>query len=237
MAIKIGDTCKRGHVIDGDNVQEYLNRGKPHVRCKTCNRTPVKKKQIGDTCKRGHIIAGDNLLVRNMRGQESFTCRECSLEASRRYRKSEKFMNNPKYVKSRERAERIRMEIAAGVRGRAGLQLPVIMKRVEEIDKRILQNPHHPNLLPAIVNVDLDRRGRDALIALSSGLDNNEPLCAGREKEYVDYEFEPTINEAYNMCAGCPLLVQCSRFANASGPDHGVWGGEVWKQGKVKKHD
>lgn len=239
MAIQLGDLCKKGHPIIGDNVQEYLNRGNPHIRCKTCNRTPVAKKNIGDSCKRGHVIAGDNLLVRKMRGAESYTCRECSLEASRRYRQSEKFLNNPKYVKSRERAERIRLEFSNGLRGRAGVKWSAILKRAEDIDKRILDNPYHPNIIPSLATLDLDKRGKDSLYSLFVALDESKPLCRDDFASYVDYEEadEPSVYEAYEMCAGCPLIVECGRFANASGPEHGVWGGEVWKQGRVKRND
>jgi hypothetical protein len=239
MAIQVGDTCKNGHVIEGDNIQNYLNRGNPHIRCKTCNRTPVPKKNIGDLCKKGHVIEGDNVIVRKMRGSYSYTCRECSLNASRRYRKSDKFLNNPKYVKNRQHAEKVRLEISQGLRGRAGVSWATIMKRAEDIDKRILQNPHHPNIIPNLATLDLDKRGKDALNTLMLKMDNNEPFCYDNPAVYVDYEEanEPSMYEAYKMCVGCPLLVECARFASASGPEQGVWGGEVWKQGRAKKND
>jgi hypothetical protein len=115
----------------------------------------------------------------------------------------------------------------------------MIMKRAEDVDKRIRQNPHHPNIIPYLATLDLDKRGRDALNALVSRFEGREPRCYNDVATYMDYDDadEPTVYEAYEMCAGCPLLVECSRFANASGPEHGVWGGEVWKQGRVKKND
>jgi hypothetical protein len=29
------------------------------------------------------------------------------------------------------------------------------------------------------------------------------------------------------------MLVECARFANAYQPTVGIWGGEVWKDGKI----
>jgi hypothetical protein len=37
------------------------------------------------------------------------------------------------------------------------------------------------------------------------------------------------------LCEGCPLLVECGRFAAAYRPPLGVWAGEVWVDGKIRK--
>lgn len=237
MAIKVGDTCKNGHAIVGDNVQEYLNRGKPHVRCKQCNVTPVARKQIGDTCKNGHVIDGDNVLVRKMRGADSYTCRICSREASKRYRKSEKFLSNPKYVKDKQNAMRVQRELEAGMRGRAGVSYATMSRKADEIDKRIRKDPHNAAIPIALAQVDMDKRSKDALNALMSKYPDAQGKCYDNPAEYMDYEREPSVHQAYELCKGCPLLVECGRFANANGPEQGVWGGEVWKSGRVKKYD
>jgi len=33
------------------------------------------------------------------------------------------------------------------------------------------------------------------------------------------------------------MLVECARFANAYRPPVGVWGGQVWRNGKVVEDD
>jgi hypothetical protein len=240
LAIQIGDTCKRGHEIVGDNVQHYINKGSEHVRCKQCNSSPVAKKQPGDSCKNGHIIIGENMLVRKTKTGHSYSCRECAVEATRRYRNSDKFLNNPKFVKNREHAENVRAEMRSGrTGGKAGVPLSEQLKRSLAIDKKIMQDPTNPNIPVAIANVDMDKRSRDSLSALYAASDFAAGLCAGKPERWIDYPEgdEPSMHTAYLMCNGCPLLVQCARFANAYGPEIGVWGGEVWSKGKVKKRD
>ena len=238
MVIKIGDLCKKGHVIDGDNAQNYLNRGNPHVRCKTCNTPPVEKKNIGDLCKNGHKIEGDNLLIRRKpKGVKSYACRACGLDAARRYRKSDKYLHNPRYVKNRDHAERIQRQIEAGLYGKAGVSYSDITKREDAIDRRILKDPQGLGIIEALVNIDMNKRSRDAMQTMVSSPGYVEAKCVGKKEQYVDYVVEPKIYEAYEMCAGCPLIVECGRFANSVGPDHGVWGGEVWNKGRIKKYD
>ena len=237
MAIKIGDTCKRGHKIEGDNVQHYLNRGNPHIRCRECNLPPMKKKQVGDLCKAGHEIVGHNVLRRTVRGVETIACRTCSLEASRRYRRSEKYLKNPKYIKDPERAKAIRNQVDYGLYGRAGVPYADIVKREDALDAKILRNPQADGLVEQLINLDMNKRSRDAMRGLAEAMVDDDPKCTGKEAIYIDYEIEPSMHEAYVLCLGCPLLVECGRLANSFGPDHGVWAGEVWKQGRAKKSD
>jgi len=63
----------------------------------------------------------------------------------------------------------------------------------------------------------------------------NDPKCLNREDIYIDYDEEdmPTPEQAYKMCEGCPVLVECARMANAYKPPVGVWGGNVWKDGEI----
>ena len=78
--IRVGDTCKNGHLIDGDNAQFYNNRGTPCVRCKTCSTFKTQQNppyKEGDTCAKGHVIAGDNLYVQKSNNKKSFRCRTC----------------------------------------------------------------------------------------------------------------------------------------------------------------
>lgn len=233
MAIKIGDSCKRGHVIDGDNVQHYLNRGNPHVRCKQCNKSPVERKNIGDSCAHGHVLDGANLLVRKARGRESYSCRICSLEASRRYRRSDKYMNNTKYVKNKETSEKIQRQIDAGLYGKVGVSYADIVKREDAIDKRVAKDPRSANIVEALVNADMNKRSKDSMQAMVNSPAWGSGLCVNNPETYVDYEVEPTEEQAFSMCNGCPLLVECARFANANGPERGVWGGQIWRNGRL----
>ena len=123
------------------------------------------------------------------------------------------------------------------MRGRAGVPFATMMRKAEEIDKRILKDPRNENIPVALVQIDLDKRGRDALNALMGKFPDAVAKCNNNPGPYMDYVEEPTMIEAYEMCKGCPLLVECGRFANANGPEQGVWGGEVWKSGRVKKYD
>lgn len=233
MAIEIGDTCKNGHLIDGENVQHYLNRGKPHVRCKKCNKTPVEKKKIGDQCAHGHTLEGANLLVRKNRGVESYACRTCSLEASRRYRRSDKYMSNTKYVKNKETAEKIQRQVDAGLYGKAGVPYSDMVKREDAIDKKIEKDPRANNIITSLVNVDMNKRSRDSMQAMVASPNWGEGLCSNNPEPYIDYDVEPTQEDAYWLCNGCPLLVECARFANANGPERGVWGGQIWRNGRL----
>lgn len=233
MAIEIGDTCKNGHKIVGDNVQHYMNRGRPHVRCKACNKTPVAKKKIGDKCAHGHPIEGANLLIRKMRGVDSYSCRTCSLEASRRYRRSDKYMSNTKYVKNKEHAERLQRQVEAGLYGKVGVSYADIVKREDAIDKKIEKDPRAANIIPALVNADMNKRSKDSMQAMVASPNWGDGLCADNPEAYVDYEKEPTKEDAFWLCNGCPLLIECARFANANGPERGVWGGQLWRNGRL----
>lgn len=81
----------------------------------------------------------------------------------------------------------------------------------------------------------LGARANRANNALWAAYKNNDPKCLNREDLYIDYEEEntPTPRQAYEMCEGCPVLVECARFSNAYKPPIGVWGGNVWKDGEI----
>jgi hypothetical protein len=80
----------------------------------------------------------------------------------------------------------------------------------------------------------LGKRADRASGSLQKKLDSAEPNCAGNPGPYVDYPDDdiPTPTEAYVMCKGCPVLLECARFASAYKPTVGVWGGEVYVDGK-----
>lgn len=90
---------------------------------------------------------------------------------------------------------------------------------------------------PSLNYLKLTKRQQLASIPLERKLDSSKPNCEGRSAEFIDYDDddEPMSDVAYKMCDGCPMLVECARFANAYRPPVGVWGGQVWRNGKVVK--
>lgn len=82
----------------------------------------------------------------------------------------------------------------------------------------------------------LNKRQRLAWQPLEKAFDNERGLCYKNPGPYIDYEDgdEPHSSTAYALCYGCPMLVECGRFANAYKPVVGVWAGQVWINGKVK---
>ena len=92
---------------------------------------------------------------------------------------------------------------------------------------------------PSLNYLKLTKRQQLASIPLERKLDSVRPNCEGRSAEFIDYEEGngPTAGDAYEMCKGCPMLVECARFSNAYRPPVGVWGGQVWKDGKVMKDE
>lgn len=92
---------------------------------------------------------------------------------------------------------------------------------------------------PSLNYLKLTKRQQLASTPLERKLDSAVPRCEGRSAEFIDYDEadEPLSEVAYRMCDGCPMLVECARFANAYRPPVGVWGGQVWRNGKVVKND
>lgn len=83
----------------------------------------------------------------------------------------------------------------------------------------------------------LNKRSQRAWEPLEKAFDRTRSLCHENPGPYIDYDEgrPPTRDEAYMLCEGCPMLVECARFASAYKPIIGVWGGEVWENGKVVK--
>lgn len=62
---------------------------------------------------------------------------------------------------------------------------------------------------------------------------NPQPLCDGREAEFVGYELPPSKEEARALCAPCPLLAICKESARLhEAPGWGIKGGIAWYEGK-----
>lgn len=111
----------------------------------------------------------------------------------------------------------------------------------EERNDRALQNDIRKgsSTFPSLNYLKLTKRQQLAMTPLEDALDSLQPNCKNRPAEFVDYheDYEPTQQKAYEMCRGCPMLVQCARFASSYKPPVGVWGGQVWRNGKVVEED
>jgi len=214
MPIQIGDVCKKGHVIAGDNVQQYVNRGNPHIRCALCNvppKNPVKKR--GDLCKHGHVIDGNNYGERLSFGKVQAFCMACSRDAQKRA-----------YDKKHRPQD-------TGKKERQALQAQ--QRAAEKADKLISEGKDES----ALKYLQLTKRAERAAETLQKKLGDDTPLCEDNPGPYIDYAEgeEPSAIEAYLMCKGCPVLLECARFATAYKPPVGVWGGEVYIDGKTRQ--
>lgn len=228
---QVGDFCNKGHKIEGENAQFYLNHGVQRVRCKECNsRPPAKKINIGDECHKGHIIAGANLARVKRDGKEFFRCRECM---------------NQKYRDRRERAKQngdidiIREYDARRRREWREKNRPSEeAKEITRIDK-LLSSEVKKGVATfnSLKYLKLGKRAAQASDALEKAFDRDRAKCYSNPGPYIDYEEgqEPRSIDAYRLCEGCPLMVECGRFAAAYRPPIGVWAGEVWVDGKVRK--
>jgi len=105
-------------------------------------------------------------------------------------------------------------------------------KNDKALSKDISKGKHS---FPSLNYLKLSKRQQIAMAPLERALDNEVPNCQDKPGLFIDYDEddEPTADNAYKMCRGCPMLVECARFANTYRPPVGVWGGQVWKEGKV----
>ena len=96
---------------------------------------------------------------------------------------------------------------------------------------RMIRNGKSDN---ALAYLNLTKRAQRANEKLQSGLDKDLPNCHNNPAPYMDYPENnpPSPAKAYKMCKGCPVLADCARFASAYRPPMGVWGGEVYVDGK-----
>ena len=215
MPVQVGDICKNGHEIIGSNIQKYMSRGRENVRCATCNQPPKQvARKPGDTCKHGHLMEGENLGIRkNNAGNQVFFCKSCRKDQLQRWSRTPAGrVANSKSNSNPEKKRRAQQR-----------------RQAERADELILKGKEEN----ALNYLRLNKRSERAAESLQNAMDANDPNCAGNPGPYIDYdeEYPPTKQEAYIMCNGCPMLIECARFANTYRPEIGVWGGEVYKGG------
>lgn len=54
--------------------------------------------------------------------------------------------------------------------------------------------------------------------------------CHGLDAQLFFPESGETGAEAMAVCAGCPVQLECLRYAIANGEQHGIWGGRTTRQ-------
>ena len=107
-------------------------------------------------------------------------------------------------------------------------------QRAAEKADKLIKNGKDQNALKYLL---LTKRAERAVGPLQKKLGSNKALCEDNPGPYIDYAEgkEPTAEEAYLLCKGCPVLLECARFATAYAPPIGVWGGEVYIDGKTQQ--
>lgn len=180
-----------------------------------------KKVELGDFCEKGHKIEGDNVYLQKRKTDgHTLRCRECQR------------------AKDRERNARYhRTEAGMAANRRASLKLKD-KTRAERYD-RILSSEVEgtQGKYTGLNYLKLNKRSQRAWEPLEAKFDQTVSRCYKNPEQYIDYDegAPPTKREAYEMCAGCPMLVECARFAAAYKPIIGVWGGERYESGVVVK--
>lgn len=205
-----GRFCDAGHEVVGGNAKVYNDDGVKRVACRQCSFTGVRvnKLSVGDICRNGHPVVGDNAEEYTEGGSVYVRCGECFA-----YRNTLK--NNPGLT--REQFSALRKEGKVNGHGK-------------------IKSESKTSVSYATLNyLKLSKRAKRAWEPLEKAFDQTRGLCYNNSEDFIDYEdeFTPTPVEAYKMCEGCPILVECGRFANAYKPIIGVWAGQVWVNGKV----
>jgi hypothetical protein len=223
--LKLGDFCRRGHKIEGDNAQTYLNHGIERVRCAECNRIkPNIKLQIGDVCIYGHKIEGDNIhwIKNSKNGLLSLRCKTCDSARKDRYRQAHK--DNAEWQAHNREVRRINSDKKKE------------KSRVERYEKILaVEVTQSSGSYTGLKYLSLNKRNQRVWEPLEEKFSDERSLCYKNPTRYIDYDEDnpPSKKDAFKLCNGCPMLVECGRFASAYKPPVGVWAGEVWQDGKV----
>jgi len=124
-----------------------------------------------------------------------------------------------------KRADELTQEIVDAAR----MELSSALDEVVGVDKKAPLK--HLHVKPGAERA-WDRFNRALREASETG--ENLPNCHGKPELYSDYDDDsiPTPEEAYELCADCPLLSLCASFAEEERPAWGVWSSEVWIDGE-----
>jgi hypothetical protein len=87
------------------------------------------------------------------------------------------------------------------------------------------QKRNRPQVSVGIITNTILDKARPAWRDLMWAMEDNEPKCSGQAFDYTDDSLRFSIDEAEEMCYGCPLLRECYQFAVANEVTTGIWGG------------
>lgn len=164
------------------------------------------KYQLGEFCPKGHKLEGDNVLWRKDYNTTYLRCRICEEATKRKYNEKRKIANREKTL-------------------------------AERYDRILANNPDGSAKYTSLNYLKLGKRAQNAWEPLQDAFDNGKSKCYENSAVYVDYDehTQPDAIFAFKLCEGCPMLVECGRFAAAYKPAIGVWAGERWMNGEVVK--
>ena len=216
---QVGDFCEKGHKVGSRNIVITKEGSEVWVvKCKACDRFKSKvpngsrRLQLGDKCSHGHDLLGSNVEEYIRDGALSIRCVQCR-----------KFTA----AKSRSKVDIDRTEFDKEY------ELTREQKKNEKIYS--VDYDARTGSYGGLKYLKLNKRSQKAWEPLEKAFDNTRSLCHKNPGPYIDYDenLPPSKEIAYLLCEGCPMLVECGRFANAYKPVIGVWGGQAWKDGKV----
>lgn len=222
--VKLGDFCKRGHKIDGGNAQVFKSSlGKDVLRCRACNAASHKKRNvIGGICMNGHSLTPDNVYSPDS-AKGNLRCLAC--KKARDKKRWAEYVNSPEYQRKQIERTRAKQVRVGKDKSRA--------ERYDQILAGELDGTQ--GKYTGLNYLKLNKRSQRAWEPLEAKFDRTKSKCYKNPGPYIDYDEDspPFASEAYKLCKGCPMLVECARFAAAYKPVIGVWGGEVYIDGKV----
>ena len=169
-----------------------------------------KRTEVGDFCVKGHKIEGDNVKWYRRDGVMYLRCKICQQAKSDKYEATRRKPTRPKMPVAQSHSERydfiLKYEVDSGSGKYTGLNY-----------------------------LKLNKRSQRAWEPLAEAFDRTASNCYENPGPYIDYDEDdvPFASTAYKLCEGCDMLVECARFAAAYKPVIGVWGGEVYIDGKV----
>lgn len=192
----------------------------------------VKRLIPGGVCRKGHRLRPSNIKWRKGRLDNRYVeCLTCVRDKNNAWKKS---------AKGRVAVKR-RLPILKGAR----LSARIIEFETEDgLAKDYWTSGEWAKYgkNPAAPHNYLRTKAGDELEEFLKATDAERTKCFGCD-EWTDYDDPrypeeatgnpmPTTEEAQALCADCPFMVGCERWATAEKPEWGVYAGRVWLGGK-----
>lgn len=224
VTLTLGGFCKRGHKVEGGNAQVYKSSlGKDVLRCRQCNALGNRRKSVvGGVCMNGHDLTPDNIYSPDS-AKGNLRCLTC--KKARDKKRWSEYVNSPEYQRKQIERTRAKQVSNAHEKSRSERYDQILATEVEGTQGRYT----------GLNYLKLNKRSQRAWEPLEAKFDRTKSKCYENPRPYIDYPEDnpPYASQAYKLCEGCPMLVECARFAAAYKPVVGVWGGEVYIDGKV----